>query len=59
MWREAGLDVVTSSLTREEVAELELRDEEALAREQGLEFHAFPIPDRTAACPSRERRQPT
>lgn len=46
MWREAGLDVVTSLLTREEVAELELRDEEALAREQGLEFHAFPIADR-------------
>jgi protein-tyrosine phosphatase len=46
MWREAGLDVVTSLLTREEEAELELREEEALAREQGLEFHAFPIPDR-------------
>ena len=46
IWREAGLNVVTSLLTREEVAELELRDEEVLAREQGLEFHTFPIPDR-------------
>ena len=46
MWREAGLEVVASLLTREEVVELELQDEEALAREQGLEFHAFPIPDR-------------
>lgn len=46
MWREAGLEVIASLLTPEEVAELELRDEEAHAREQGLEFHAFPIPDR-------------
>lgn len=46
MWREAGLEVVASLLTQEEVAELELQDEEALAREQGLDFHAFPIPDR-------------
>ena len=46
MWREAGLEIVASLLTKEEVAELELRDEEALAREQRLEFHAFPIPDR-------------
>jgi protein-tyrosine phosphatase len=46
MWREAGLEVLASLLANEEVAELELRDEEALAREQGLEFHSFPIPDR-------------
>jgi protein-tyrosine phosphatase len=32
-------------LTPDEVAELELQDEEALCRREGLEFHAFPIPD--------------
>lgn len=46
MWREAGLDVVASLLTEEEIAELGLREEAALSRDQGLEFHAFPIPDR-------------
>jgi protein-tyrosine phosphatase len=45
-WREAGVDVVTSLLTPEEALELELRDEEARCREQGLEFRSFPIPDR-------------
>lgn len=54
MWREVGLGVVTSLLTREEEAELELRDEEAIAREQGLGFHAFPIPDRGVPESRRE-----
>jgi protein-tyrosine phosphatase len=45
-WRAAGLDVVTSLLTPEEAAELELQDEEAQSLREGLEFHAFPIPDR-------------
>jgi protein-tyrosine phosphatase len=45
-WRAAGIDVVTSLLTPEEVIELGLQGEEALAREEGLAFHAFPIPDR-------------
>lgn len=44
-WRAAGLDVVTSLLTPAEVAELELQEEEARAREEGLEMLAFPIPD--------------
>src|SRR6185436_8380255 len=29
----------------DEVAELELQDEEVRSREEGLEYHAFPIPD--------------
>lgn len=45
-WRAAGLDVVTSLLAPEEAAELELQDEEAQSLREGLEFHAFPIPDR-------------
>lgn len=45
-WRAAGLDVVTSLLTPDEVDELGFQDEEALARQQGLAFYVFPIPDR-------------
>ncbi len=44
-WRAAGLDAVVSLLTSAEVAELELQEEEARAREEGIEYHAFPIPD--------------
>lgn len=44
-WRASGLDVVTSLLTSDEAAELELQDEEARSREEGLEFLSFPIPD--------------
>lgn len=44
-WRASGLDVVASLLTPEEAAELELQDEEACAREEGVELVSFPIPD--------------
>ncbi len=44
-WRAAGLDVVISLLAPDEIAELELQEEEACAREEGIEFLAFPIPD--------------
>jgi protein-tyrosine phosphatase len=44
-WRASDLDVVASLLTPDEVAELGLREEETLAREQGLEYYSFPIPD--------------
>lgn len=44
-WRAAGLDVVVSLLTPDEAAELDLRQEAELAREEGIEFHSFPIPD--------------
>jgi protein-tyrosine phosphatase len=44
-WRASGLDIVVSLLTPDEVAELELQKEEARSREEGLEFHVFPIPD--------------
>jgi protein-tyrosine phosphatase len=44
-WRDAGLDVVVSLLAPDEAAELELQEEEACARREGIEFLAFPIPD--------------
>lgn len=45
-WRASGLDVVTSLLTPDEIAEFDLQEEQARSNEEGLEFHAFPIPDR-------------
>lgn len=45
-WRDSGLDIVTSLLTLDEIPELGLQDEAARSRAEGLEFHAFPIPDR-------------
>ncbi len=44
-WRAAGLDIVTSLLTAEEIVELDLGQEAALARQAGVEFLSFPIPD--------------
>jgi protein-tyrosine phosphatase len=44
-WRAAGLHVVTSLLTPDEVAELDLQQEAARSREEGVEFQSFPIPD--------------
>lgn len=44
-WRAAGLDVITSLLTPDEITELDLQEEAVRSREQGLEFHSFPIPD--------------
>ena len=45
-WREAGLDVVVSLLTQNENTEFELNQEEFLCRAQGIQFYAYPIPDR-------------
>ena len=45
-WQISGIDVVASLLTPDEIAELDLQEEEARSREAGLEFHAYPIPDR-------------
>jgi protein-tyrosine phosphatase len=43
--RTFGVDVLTCLLTPAELEEIELADEERLARATGLEFHAFPIAD--------------
>ena len=45
-WRARGIDVVVSLLEKEEISELGLQREAGLCREQGMEFHSFPIPDR-------------
>lgn len=45
-WTRYGLDVIVSLLTPEEQAEFELEGEAAQSRAVGLEFKAFPIPDR-------------
>lgn len=44
-WRRAGIDVVVSLLTPDEVAELDLADEAALSESHGLQFLSHPIPD--------------
>ena len=46
-WRRSGVDVVVSLLTGEEQTELNLPDEEALCRANGIEFVSFPIVDRS------------
>jgi protein-tyrosine phosphatase len=52
-WRAAGLDIVVSLLTPEEIEELDLQQEKALCQEQGIQFRSFPIQDR-GVPPSRE-----
>jgi protein-tyrosine phosphatase len=45
-WKRAGVDAVLSLLTIEEEQDLELLGEAKKSRQHGLEFSAFPIPDR-------------
>lgn len=45
-WDKAGLDIVVSALTQEEIEELDLSKEEALCLTHGIEFISFPIEDR-------------
>lgn len=45
-WRRAGIDTVLSLLTPEEESDLELLNEAQQARDHGMEFVSFPIPDR-------------
>jgi hypothetical protein len=53
-WRAEGVDIVASLLEPEEISELDLRREEVLCREQGMEFISFPIPDRGVPPSFRE-----
>lgn len=53
-WRSVGVDVVVSLLTQNEVADLDLTQEQAVCEAMGMEFIEFPIPDRgTPASKSR------
>jgi len=45
-WKASGLDMVVSLLESDEVSELGLQREAELCRSSGIEFLAFPIPDR-------------
>jgi protein-tyrosine phosphatase len=45
-WKAAGIDVVVSTLTRDEIADLELDQEPAVCRANGMEYLSFSIPDR-------------
>ena len=44
VWRSTGVDVFVSLL---EAADLDLEDERAHGEANGIEFHSFPIPDRS------------
>lgn len=46
-WQHAGLEMVVSLLTSDEVAELDLEWEETWCRVHGIRFRSFPIPDRS------------
>ena len=46
-WRAAGVDVVVSLLTSDEVADLDLAQEGVLCEVYGIDFRPFPIVDRS------------
>ena len=45
-WRRAGVDVVVSALTPDEIAELDLNEQAELSRAVGIVYLGFAIPDR-------------
>jgi protein-tyrosine phosphatase len=45
-WRAAGVDVLVSLLTSDEIAALDLDQEAAVAKRSGMDFLSFPIADR-------------
>jgi protein-tyrosine phosphatase len=52
-WRSAGIDIVVSTLTSEEIAELDLAQEAALCKTGGMEYIVFPIADRGVPLSAR------
>ena len=46
-WRAAGVDVVVSLLTSDEVADFDLAQEGSLCEVYGIDFRSFPIVDRS------------
>jgi protein-tyrosine phosphatase len=52
-WRRMGIDVVASTLTKEETRELDLTREEEVCKAAKIAFVAFPFPDRSTP-PSQE-----
>lgn len=45
-WKQAGVDVVVSALTGEEMTELDIEQEPEMCRTHGIEYVSVPIPDR-------------
>jgi protein-tyrosine phosphatase len=45
-WRQAGIQLVVSTLTPEEIGELDIAREQELCEANGIRFLAFPITDR-------------
>lgn len=56
-WKEAGVDVVVSLLTKNEESELGLSDERELVQRSGLMFINFPIPDYSVPPSKQATRQ--
>ena len=52
-WRAAGVDLIVSLLTSDEVAELDLVQEGALCEAWGIGFRSFPIVDRSVPASRR------
>lgn len=46
-WAEAGLDVIVSLLTKEEIEDLNLNQEAEMLKAEGISFISFPIIDRS------------
>lgn len=46
-WSQTGVDAVVSLLTPDEIADLDLAEEERLCRANGIDFVSFPFPDRS------------
>lgn len=56
-WKEAGVDVIVSLLTRDEDSELGLTAERELVELSGLTFISFPIPDYSVPTSTKVTRQ--
>jgi protein-tyrosine phosphatase len=56
-WKEAGIDVVVSLLSKNEEAELGLSDEGEFVQRSGLTFINFPIPDYSVPPSKQATRQ--
>jgi len=52
-WRAAGVDVVVSLLTSDEVADFDLAREGSLCKARGIDFRQFPIVDRSVPASRR------
>lgn len=56
-WSAAGVDLVVSLLTADEVADLELEKEREWCQTSGIQFLAFPIPDRGVPASAGNARE--